>query len=261
MTLFSALDAYCLLEIYQFFKDSCLNQGIAFNEVVNATLRGSKPCHAKPSKKQRKRNNQSYIAKSLKCVESQEQQKSDYPPSLPQSFKMVCDAMIQGLGRKLRSCGINTWILQNCDDADVCLKIALRDKRIILTRGSNYHKICNGDMFVEVHNSLMRKIVGRFSDIPTLSFGDMHLEDHTDGARGFSADLGKKWVKNNHLRELKEVTDKTFKGVKIKFERIPVPLLSKIEYFYICEKCGKVYWDGGHWQRELCKKREANLLK
>lgn len=43
----------------------------------------------------------------------------------------------------------------------------------------------------------------------------------------------------------------TRRGAKIQMAYIPEDILRDIDIFYICELCGKVYWDGGHLDKVL----------
>ena len=43
----------------------------------------------------------------------------------------------------------------------------------------------------------------------------------------------------------------TRKGAKIQITSIPDGVLAKMDPFYVCEDCGKVYWDGSHLERVL----------
>jgi hypothetical protein len=54
-------------------------------------------------------------------------------------FRVVCDNMVQGLGKMLRKCGIDTAILRNEDNHDVCVRIASQEHRVIVTRGLVYN--------------------------------------------------------------------------------------------------------------------------
>lgn len=46
----------------------------------------------------------------------------------------------------------------------------------------------------------------------------------------------------------------TKKGVKIQVDAIPPEILTKVDIFFVCEDCGKVYWDGSHFDKVLCGK-------
>lgn len=43
----------------------------------------------------------------------------------------------------------------------------------------------------------------------------------------------------------------TSKGKRIQVESIPEGVLMKNDVFYVCELCGKVYWDGSHLDKVL----------
>lgn len=49
--------------------------------------------------------------------------------------------MLQGLGRLLRKCGIDTVILENQIDHMECVRYYQDDKRFILTRGQIFNKV------------------------------------------------------------------------------------------------------------------------
>ncbi len=38
-------------------------------------------------------------------------------------------------------------------------------------------------------------------------------------------------------------------GVRLKIETLPETMLEKIELFYCCATCGKIFWEGGHFSR------------
>ena len=50
-------------------------------------------------------------------------------------IKFVCDTMLQGLGKSLRRCGIDTTILENVDDHKTCVHYCYDEQRNILSRG------------------------------------------------------------------------------------------------------------------------------
>lgn len=59
----------------------------------------------------------------------------------PRNLKVVCDTMLQGLGRSLRSCGIDALILDNNQDHMECVPLAQDEHRYILTRGIAFRKV------------------------------------------------------------------------------------------------------------------------
>lgn len=38
---------------------------------------------------------------------------------------------------------------------------------------------------------------------------------------------------------------------RIQINKVPMKVLQDIEVFYICEQCGKIYWNGTHLDRVL----------
>jgi uncharacterized protein with PIN domain len=49
--------------------------------------------------------------------------------------------MVCGLARVLRKCGVDTVILQNEYSHDVCVRIAIQQNRMIITRGHVYNMV------------------------------------------------------------------------------------------------------------------------
>jgi len=38
-------------------------------------------------------------------------------------------------------------------------------------------------------------------------------------------------------------------GARVRVEKIPSTIFSKVEVFYVCANCGKIYWEGGHYEK------------
>jgi len=38
-------------------------------------------------------------------------------------------------------------------------------------------------------------------------------------------------------------------GVRVRIEKIPSTMFGKVEVFYVCANCGKIYWEGGHYEK------------
>lgn len=39
--------------------------------------------------------------------------------------------------------------------------------------------------------------------------------------------------------------------MRIQIDKVPLKVLKNVQIFYICEHCGKIYWDGSHLERAL----------
>ena len=47
-------------------------------------------------------------------------------------------------------------------------------------------------------------------------------------------------------------------GVPLKCEFVPLPVFDKVDVFYVCSACGKVYWEGSHFDKVA--ERFTNLI-
>ncbi|XP_069688373.1 exonuclease mut-7 homolog isoform X2 [Periplaneta americana] len=131
--MYAALDAYCLLEVYEVLSQCAQEQTIPFYEICNEVMSDVKSPRktAKHSKKPAKR--EPSIA---------EVAPSPHIEPVPASqFRAVCDNMVQGLGKMLRKCGIDTVIINNEENHDVCVRIANQQRRMVITRGTIYNRL------------------------------------------------------------------------------------------------------------------------
>ncbi|XP_019766981.1 exonuclease mut-7 homolog isoform X1 [Dendroctonus ponderosae] len=127
---YASLDAFCLIQAYDVLKRCFEEANCPFDDLCYSLIQHDKS----PRKKPRRALNRSGQAES----------DPPQPPS-PQTssvqaheVKMVCDSMLQGLGRSLRRCGIDTVILENNQSPDECVKHAVVDNRYILTRKKGF---------------------------------------------------------------------------------------------------------------------------
>ncbi|KAL3284676.1 hypothetical protein HHI36_018827 [Cryptolaemus montrouzieri] len=289
--IYAALDAYCLIEVYDVLKRCCEYVGFPFEETCYNIMTNGKI----PKSKQKK-------------SKKDEQKVIDIPqPNSPiqeeitaENIRLVCDTMLQGLGKKLRRCGIDTIILENNQDHMECVRIALNERRFVLTRGAVFNKLfgnlcagycykvlsddieiqlkevldyyhikvtknhvfsrcqfCNGNSFVKVSRATMKMMASqnsppRFNPPPACfmdeATGFSSDEDYDDDEPGrpISASTNRKW--DLYPDEKIDVgLCQTRCGVQIQMASIPDDILNSIDIFYICEDCGKVYWDGSHY--------------
>jgi len=94
-----------------------------------------------------------------------------------------------------------------------------------------------------------------------LNVNDMG-NDSNDNANDDSADLAfrnpKDYFTNSEYRTWRLSMDTidilsctTRHQMRIQIEKVPSKILKNVQVFYICEHCGKVYWDGSHLERAL----------
>ncbi|XP_018564099.1 exonuclease mut-7 homolog [Anoplophora glabripennis] len=293
---YAALDAFCLIQVYDVLKKSCEDAEFPFEENCYSLMTNEKMARKKPKKVGNKKKQNDTPNKEV--VQPASPQSTPVPAC---KIKVVCDTMLQGLGKKLRSCGIDSTILETHEDHMLCVKYAQDEQRYILTKGYDtfrmlngyvpsgyclkiisddvdeqirevldYYKVivtkhhvfsrcqaCNGNSFVKVSRSTMDALI-KSSEADTCPPPADYYEDE---ATGFSSEDDYEEATPSHAVNRKwelypdEKVDvglcQTRTGQKIQVKAVPKPLIDKYDFFYICEECGKVYWDGTHFERVL----------
>eukprot|EP00795_Rhopilema_esculentum_P010416 gene10416-19117_t len=216
--LYAALDALCLVKIYDVFED--LAAGF---QIVITSNPNSGTCQSVAEF-------QSYVP---------EERVVDGPPQRPGQLAVVCDTMLQGLGKYLRCCGVNTVILQNGDDHMHAVELYYKQKRVILTRGKAFNqirayvpeKMCmcvpEGTNAIQV-----AAVLGRYNVRVTSKDIFSRCQDSQKNETG---------IDFHHMI--------IGKGASLQCEFIPPQIFDKVETFFVCESCGKVYWEGSHFDK------------
>ncbi|XP_066138244.1 exonuclease mut-7 homolog [Euwallacea fornicatus] len=301
---YAALDSYCLLEIYDVLKTCFEEADCPFEDICYSLIQHDGSLKKKPKKNPHRRKPEEPILQ---------------PPS-PHLFpvqahevKFVCDTMLQGLGKNLRSCGIDTAILESQQEHKDCVKYAMDERRYILTRKGtfkmlngyvpaghclnvvsehkdeqlqevlNYYKItvtkehvfsrcmiCNSNNFAKIQKNTMLTL---YDKTAAPKYGPPNSEDEDEDYTGVSCDEGydnddcfgysqasshltpKVSCSNNKKWELDCKIDVNLRltrlGARIQFDSLPLSVINNYEFFYVCEECGKVYYDGSHLERVL----------
>ncbi|XP_070531738.1 exonuclease mut-7 homolog isoform X2 [Ptychodera flava] len=131
--IYAALDAHCLVEIYELIKVKTAGAGIEVD------LEPPLPKKERKAKKSKEGGNDGSGSHGNSdggdTTSSAELTKEIEAPvstsdgevgstSIPASeFSVVCDTMLQGLGRQLRCCGVDVRILDNTEDHDEAAKL------------------------------------------------------------------------------------------------------------------------------------------
>jgi len=141
--------------------------------------------------------------------------------------RFVADVHLGGLARLLRMTGFDTLFDTELEDSAIAA-IAARDHRIVLTRDCELLKrpdITHG-CFVHAHKSALqlREIFERL--------------DLARSARPFTLCV--------HC-------DAPLRGVDQSMvqQRVPAPVFDCYKRFFICDGCGRIFWERRHWQRML----------
>ena len=60
-------------------------------------------------------------------------------------------------------------------------------------------------------------------------------------------------------------TGQTVEGVKLKIAAVPDGVIEKQDEFWACSRCGKVFWQGSHWDKvkikTMQKQKQTQSLK
>ncbi|XP_041098570.1 exonuclease mut-7 homolog isoform X2 [Polyodon spathula] len=141
---YAAVDAYCLLDVHHSLTQDPGRFGLAPG-LSNALGGQQVKCEEKGTRRPRTRKAQVSGQEHFDpCLAAEEEKKPQPPPALPgvsrealspQQFRVVCDNMLQGLGRYLRCVGVDVRMLDNADDHRRAAEIAREESRVILTCG------------------------------------------------------------------------------------------------------------------------------
>lgn len=133
--IYASLDAYCLLEVYDVLRSCSESVNFPFDDTCYNLMSSPRVPKKKPKRHMPHR----------KIVEDKHIIAQSPSPNATaitvNDVKFVCDTMLQGLGKLLRKCGIDTVILDNHMDHMECVKYYDNEKRCILTRGQIFNKV------------------------------------------------------------------------------------------------------------------------
>ncbi|XP_071097529.1 exonuclease mut-7 homolog [Haliotis cracherodii] len=133
---YAALDAYVLLEVYKVLTSHARQSGLQVDLEPPVCAKWSKL--SKTDKKKAKA-----AGKRLEPRAPPEASRpaQSGPPISPHQLRVVVDTMLQGLGKHLRSCGVDVIILEANDDHEKAIVICKEQGRIALSSGYPYKMI------------------------------------------------------------------------------------------------------------------------
>ncbi|XP_027559141.1 exonuclease mut-7 homolog isoform X2 [Neopelma chrysocephalum] len=135
--LYAASDAYCLLEIYERLCRDPESFGLSSDLMESLVGKRS----VKPRAKKQLNKQEALSPSGQQCQGSQMETSRAPAPVSPREFSVVCDNMLQGLGRYLRCLGVDVRMLDNEDDHRKAAEIARQEGRVILTSGLPYQTL------------------------------------------------------------------------------------------------------------------------
>ncbi|XP_036319316.1 exonuclease mut-7 homolog [Rhagoletis pomonella] len=273
---YAALDAHCLLQVYQVLSEILTRMGLDVDQVVDEVTTGKTGYLFRmkrvineqfddPSSGVVKMN-----AQRVKAVNAKTENNGGI------RTKFICDSMLYGLSKELRKLGIDCVEVIK-DDLDHYIDIAKRENRYVLTRDSRYNlfvselpqehclqiptdssveqvlnilrlldiKIYESNLFTRCLNCNSNEfILALKHEMQIIRYGQA-LDEMKDESGGNMSPYEKNFqllTVNNHV--LKSKT--TYRGRNIKVNRIKSHILRSKEHFYICDNCGVCTWDGAH---------------
>ncbi|NXD83047.1 MUT7 Exonuclease, partial [Halcyon senegalensis] len=135
--LYAASDAYCLLEIYEkLCKDP---ESFGLSSDLTESLVGKSSIKPRAKKQLNKQEVPSPSGQHCKGCTTETSRPP--VPTSPKEFRVVCDNMLQGLGRYLRCLGVDVRMLENEDEHRKAAEIARQEGRVILTSGLPYQTL------------------------------------------------------------------------------------------------------------------------
>lgn len=269
---YAALDAFVLLEVYERLKETAKREKMEIDVEPPVTVKWSKDSKLDRMKAK---------AKNYRPPKSTFTPKPETTAYLgsemePGQFRVVVDSMLQGLGRQLRNCGVDVQILNYDEDHQKAVQAAMQENRIVLSSGTPYQTICSkigAERCYNVDNTLPAKeqIVGvlqhfkvkvkkedilsrcqvcnsdNFLQIPSKDVLRMS-EKAENMKRSHGAPPRDSW--DEHMLTTYQINSRNTSfvktGVDIRIDTIPQKIFSIVDSFYICVKCGKIFWEGPH---------------
>lgn len=139
--------------------------------------------------------------------------------------RFVADAHLGGLARLLRMAGFDTLYRNDYRDSEIA-DIAVREGRIVLTRDRELLKLRGITHGCYVHALK-----------PAQQFGEILVRlDLRRSLRPFTLCMDC----NAPLRDIAKAQV---------IERLPPSVQANYQRFTTCDLCGRVFWEGSHWQR------------
>ncbi|KAM4527305.1 exonuclease mut-7 homolog [Odontesthes bonariensis] len=316
---YAVADAYCLLDVYMVLSGNPAYFGLPpdLRSIPSQSeTRRDKKLKDKQEKKtkqalgkeecqgaQRVSPPHSDTEKGLLCGEKPSE---DPPPLPPQQLRVVCDNMLQGLGRYLRCLGVDVVMLENTDDHRKAAKLAQAEGRVILTCGQPFQSLrsqvgegrclsldcsekardqavrvlkhfnvqptpsdifsrcqaCNSDQYVAVPRADMITMLKEKGYLQDHNISDHMLEKSCQQEDQKLDDILTPGVTPEPPRYATQCRWASLSGLDrdtltfpggspIQLHTVPPALLQRIALFYVCTRCGKVFWEGSHFGRVL----------
>ena len=98
----------------------------------------------------------------------------------------------------------------------------------------------------------MREAYIKYYERKNEALGQAREQNMARQQRKVSNNLFSQYISNESSKITPPLDVNTLKlssGVRLQIEALPESILDKIELFYCCATCGKIFWEGGHFSR------------
>lgn len=305
---YAAIDAYCLVDVYQTLSADPKAFGLPDDLHSVKPSSSAKSDSDKKTKEKRKQTARRARQSALGCAGDQDEcvrgiGEQHGASITPQELRVVCDNMLQGLGRYLRCVGVDVLMLENTDDHKVAAQIARKEGRIILTSGQPFQSLrsqvaegrcltldcsekardqalrvlkhfnvhltpsdifsrcqaCNNDEYLKLPREDMTRMMNRRGLIQDT----VPKQDDWENQCGAQVEYNRSRLPDGpaftpHCRwaPRSALDAHSFRfggGAEVQLETVPPGLLPRIPEYFICTRCGKVFWEGTHFDRALAQ--------
>jgi len=171
---------------------------------------------------------------------------------MPTTPRFIVDAMLGDLARWLRMLGYDTKYNKDYEDWQL-IKIAMDEDRILLTRDIGLFRRANMTFKKEGKDNL-RAFYLEWGDIEDV-LANLAILLRRKLNIDLRLDIDPKDTRcpicNSQLRHITSLVEIAGK--------VPEVIANRYREFWICTKCGKVYWRGRHWitiEEKLKKAKE-----
>uniref|UniRef100_UPI00398EB289 exonuclease mut-7 homolog n=1 Tax=Pristiophorus japonicus TaxID=55135 RepID=UPI00398EB289 len=137
--IYAAADAYCLLEVYDALRRD--PQQFGLSRSLEDCMMCKVEKRGRENKPKKNKNSPSITEQFVQAPHTAPDKIPSFPPISPSEFSVICDNMLQGLGRYLRCLGVDVKILESEDDHRKAAEIAREENRFILTCGLPYQTL------------------------------------------------------------------------------------------------------------------------
>ena len=142
------------------------------------------------------------------------------------SYRFLCDEMLRKLAHWLRAAGYDTDLANEGDKDRTLLEIAVKEKRLLITRDRKLTELRNAPgTVILLHNN------------------NMH-----DCAKELQSDLSINWFLKPFSRCMLCNTPLT-NAAPDSIEEVPMRSRASVKQLFYCRHCNKLYWEGSHVRR------------